>query len=182
MNDSAFIHEADQGRRFFQGKHGTSKSEKPNEKADAGTTHDKTQPDHYADLIGMNLWELVKPLPFIEGNILKYIWRAGLKEDVPAVEDYAKALTYLDKVDEATSLDISNTYFEDLPYKDLIETMHGWDGDPQMKEKSACLFYFFGWVQKRRYSGSSPVSKQKLYYGFLHKALEDAIAESSYTD
>ena len=51
------------------------------------------EPDHYADLLGMNLWDMVSHLGFIEGNILKYIWRAGLKEGVPAQEDYAKALT-----------------------------------------------------------------------------------------
>ncbi len=140
-----------------------------------------TEPDHYNDLMGMNLWEIVKPLRFIEGNILKYIWRAGFKEGVPAVEDYSKALTYLEAVEGGYSLDLPNTYFEDLPYKDLIETMHGWDGNYELKEKAACLFYFFGWIQKRRYAGSSPVAKQKLYYGFLHKALEDAIAEASYT-
>nr|DAP34959.1 MAG TPA: nucelotide kinase [Caudoviricetes sp.] len=164
MNDSAFIHEADQGRRFFQGKHGTSKSEKPNEKADAGTTHDKTQPDHYNDIMGMNLWEMVSHLEFIEGNILKYIWRAGLKEGVPAQEDYAKALTYLDRVKPEESLAISKYFFLEIPFTTLLSVAYCWEMHKIGSTKALMLHHFFHLLLHKKLIGEFQSKQQRKHH------------------
>lgn len=176
MNDSAFIHVADQDRRFFQGKHGTSKSKKPNEKADAGTTPDKTQPDHYNDIMGMNLWDRVTKLPFIEGNILKYIWRAGLKEGVPAVEDYAKALTYLEKLDPKEYLPISKDFFLKIPLQTLLSTAYGWELNEIGDIKASMLYHFFHLLLHKKLLGEFRANQQCQYhYDLLRLLLTEEI-------
>ena len=137
---------------------------------------DKTQPDHYSDLLGMNLWELVKPLRFIEGNILKYIWRARLKNGVDATEDYAKALAYLEKLDPARLVILPKDYFQQVPFIDLIGIMNGWAyPKPQIgRAKSACLFYFFQMLAMNCGLASPEFITVKDSYEYLKKALKYA--------
>jgi hypothetical protein len=142
----------------------------------------KAQPKHYEDMLGMNLREKIKDLPSIEGNILECIWWAGLKDGVPAEEYYAKALAYLDEAHPSTSLDISRLYFRDVPYKDLIESMHEWLGPLDDRWKATCLLYFFEWIERRRSGGNYSNMKRQIYYDFLRKALTDAFIEASYAD
>lgn len=107
------------------------------------TENNAIAPDHYADLLGMNLWELVKHLRFIEGNVLKYIWRAGLKEGVSAKEDYAKALTYLEKLDPKEHLPISKDFFLKIPLQTLLSTAYGWELNGIEDTKASMLYHFF---------------------------------------
>ena len=133
-------------------------------------------------MLGMNLREKIKDLPSIEGNILECIWWAGLKDGVPAEEYYAKALAYLDEAHPNTSLDISRLYFRDVPYKDLIESMHEWLGPLDDRWKATCLLYFFEWIERRRSGGNYSNMERQIYYDFLRKALTDAFIEASYAD
>ena len=142
----------------------------------------KAQPKHYEDMLGMNLREKIKDLPSIEGNILECIWWAGLKDGVPAEEYYAKALAYLDEARPSTSLDISRLYFRDVPYRDLIESMHEWLGPLDDRWKATCLLYFFEWIERRRSGGNYSNMERQIYYDFLRKALTDAFIEASYAD
>ena len=54
-------------------------------------------PKHYDQEI--QPWDAIDAwkLDFWEGNALKYICRAGKKEDNTAVQDYKKAITYLEE-------------------------------------------------------------------------------------
>jgi len=53
-------------------------------------------PVHYtAHPSGVECIEIVEWLPFNVGNAIKYVWRAGLKDD--AEEDHAKAIWYLER-------------------------------------------------------------------------------------
>lgn len=134
------------------------------------------EPDHYADLLGMNLWEFVKPLRFIEGNILKYIWRAGLKEGVSAKEDYAKALAYLEKLDPTRLVVLPKDYFQQVPFMELIGSMHGWTYlKPQLGcAKATCLFYFFQMLAMNSGLTSPELITGKDSYEYLKKALQYA--------
>ncbi len=141
-----------------------------------------TEPDHYADLLGMNLWELIKLLRFIEGNILKYIWRAGLKEGVDSTEDYSKALAYLEKLDPTRLIHLPKDYFQQIPFMELIGIMHGWTyPKPKLgKVKSACLFYFFQMLAMNSGLTSPELLTGKDSYEYLQKALHYAKDHTSY--
>lgn len=122
------------------------------------------EPDHYQDLLGMNLWELVKPLSFIEGNILKYIWRAGLKHGVSAKEDYAKALTYLDRVDPKEHLAISKDFFLKVPLQTLLSTAYGWELNKVDGTKASMLYHFFHLLLHKKLIGEFRANQQCQYH------------------
>ena len=146
------------------------------------TEHNPTEPDHYNDIMRMNLWELVKPLGFIEGNILKYIWRARLKEGVDATEDYEKALAYLENLGPTRLAILPKDYFQQVPFRELIGIMHGWAyPKPKLgKVKSACLFYFFQMLAMDSGLTSPELITGKDSYEYLKKALNYAIDHTSY--
>lgn len=146
------------------------------------TDTNATEPDHYADLLGMNLWELVRPLGFIEGNILKYIWRARLKEGVDAEEDYEKALAYFEKLDPTRLVILPKDYFQQVPFMELIGIMHGWAyPKPKLgRVKSACLFYFFQMLATNSDLTSPELITGKDIYEYLKKALNYAKDHTSY--
>jgi len=54
-------------------------------------------PEHYDR--GLEPWDVISAwgLDFWEGNAIKYICRAGRKENNTAIEDYQKAITYLEE-------------------------------------------------------------------------------------
>lgn len=60
-------------------------------------THDPVNsPAHYtAHPSGIEAIEVTEHMNFCLGNAMKYIWRAGLKQD--AIEDLKKARWYLDR-------------------------------------------------------------------------------------
>lgn len=128
------------------------------------TDTNATEPDHYADMLGMNLWELVKPLSFIEGNVLKYIWRAGLKEGVSAKDDYAKALTYLAKVDPKKRLAISKDFFLKIPLQTLLSTAYGWELDKVNDTKASMLYHFFHLLLHKKLIGEFQANLQCQYH------------------
>ena len=128
------------------------------------TENNATEPDHYADLLGMNLWELVKHLRFIEGNILKYIWRAGLKEGVPAKEDYAKALAYLNTVDPKEHLPISKDFFLKVPLQTLLSTAYGWELNGIGDTKASMLYHFFHLLLHKKLIGEFRATQQCQYH------------------
>lgn len=57
-------------------------------------TTDKINPSHYKSR-SVECIDIAERLSFCAGNALKYIWRAGEKQGVPASEDWAKAAWYL---------------------------------------------------------------------------------------
>lgn len=128
------------------------------------TETNATEPDHYADILGMNLWELVKPLSFIEGNVLKYIWRAGLKEGVSAKEDYAKALTYLANVDPKERLAISKDFFLKIPLQTLLSTAYGWELNKVDDTKASMLYHFFHLLLHKKLIGEFRANLQCQYH------------------
>ncbi len=123
-----------------------------------------TEPNHYAEMLGMNLWELVKPLRFIEGNILKYIWRAGLKEGISAKEDYAKALTYLEKLDPKEYLPISKDFFLKIPLQTLLSTAYGWELNEIGDIKASMLYHFFHLLLHKKLLGEFRANQQCQYH------------------
>jgi hypothetical protein len=55
-------------------------------------------PPHYnAHPSGIECVTIVEHMPFNIGNAIKYLWRAGLKEDAPTDEDYQKAIWYIER-------------------------------------------------------------------------------------
>lgn len=54
------------------------------------------RPEHYtAHPSGVECIQITEHMNFCLGNVIKYVWRAGLKND--AVEDLKKARFYLDR-------------------------------------------------------------------------------------
>lgn len=134
------------------------------------------EPDHYSDLLGMNLWELVKHLRFIEGNVLKYIWRARLKEGVSAKEDYAKALTYLEKLDPKEHLPISKDFFLKIPLQTLLSTAYGWELKGIEDTKASMLYHFFHLLLHKKLIGEFRADMQCQYhYDSLRLQLNEEI-------
>ena len=62
------------------------------------TNSDHINPDHYKLANGMEVIDLTETLPFLEGNIIKYVSRAGKKKDQPQLQDLKKALWYLRRI------------------------------------------------------------------------------------
>jgi hypothetical protein len=59
---------------------------------------DPINPDHYKNHpSGVECITVVEHMTFCIGNVVKYLWRAGLKSDVTRVEDLKKARWYLDR-------------------------------------------------------------------------------------
>ena len=57
---------------------------------------DVTNPDHYrTHPSGVECIDITEHLGFNIGNAIKYLWRAGLKEGSPTMQDMAKARWYL---------------------------------------------------------------------------------------
>lgn len=55
-------------------------------------------PSHYtAHPSGIECITVTEHMTFNAGNAIKYLWRAGLKGSVPAVEDLKKARWYIDR-------------------------------------------------------------------------------------
>ena len=74
------------------GKHDTAA------KAKAGATYadapvSATNPAYYRQGSGVECIDVVRHLPFSQGNAMKYVWRAGYKNDIK--QDLDKALWYV---------------------------------------------------------------------------------------
>lgn len=54
------------------------------------------EPSHYKFPGGVEVIDITKHLPFAQGNVIKYVARAGRKDPSKEVEDLEKALTYLE--------------------------------------------------------------------------------------
>lgn len=53
-------------------------------------------PRHYnSHPSGVECIEVTRHMSFNIGNVVKYLWRAGLKESAPSIQDYEKAAWYL---------------------------------------------------------------------------------------
>lgn len=55
-----------------------------------------TNPKHYQHPSGVECITVAKWHDFCIGNVLKYLWRAGLKEGETELKDLLKAREYLD--------------------------------------------------------------------------------------
>ena len=64
------------------------------------TQSSKYSPDHYKQ--GIETWDYIVShnLGYLEGNIIKYITRAGLKDGESTLDDLLKAKAYLTKLIE----------------------------------------------------------------------------------
>jgi hypothetical protein len=57
---------------------------------------DKINPSHYkSHPSGIECITITRHMTFNIGNVIKYLWRAGLKDSSPKVEDLEKAAWYL---------------------------------------------------------------------------------------
>lgn len=64
-------------------------------------------PKHYTtDPSGVECIQITRHRNFNIGNAIKYIWRAGIKDDKKQVEDLRKAIWYLN--DEIIRLEMEN--------------------------------------------------------------------------
>lgn len=53
-------------------------------------------PKHYnSHPSGIECIEVIRHMPYNVGAAIKYLWRAGLKDGAPTVEDYEKAAWYI---------------------------------------------------------------------------------------
>lgn len=54
-------------------------------------------PAHYTKHpSGVECIEITRHYPFSIGNAIKYLWRAGLKDDTKTIEDLRKAIFYIE--------------------------------------------------------------------------------------
>lgn len=59
---------------------------------------DKINPDHYkSHPSGVECIEITQHHDFLIGNAIKYLWRAGLKNEATEVEDLKKAVWYIER-------------------------------------------------------------------------------------
>lgn len=64
------------------------------------------QPLHYtSDPSGVECIDITRHRNFNIGNAIKYLWRAGLKDETKHIEDLKKAIFYIN--DEITRLTLS---------------------------------------------------------------------------
>ena len=70
----------------------------------------KSNPQHYRQG-SIEPWDFIvsQDLNFLEGNIIKYVTRAGKKDGESRLDDLTKAATYLRKLIETASQDESTT-------------------------------------------------------------------------
>jgi hypothetical protein len=55
-------------------------------------------PSHYnSHPSGVEAITIIEHMPFNIGTAMKYLWRAGLKEQSPTVQDYQKAIWYINR-------------------------------------------------------------------------------------
>lgn len=55
------------------------------------------KPQHYrSDPSGVECIQITRHRNFNVGNAIKYLWRAGLKDDSKTIEDLEKAVFYID--------------------------------------------------------------------------------------
>lgn len=55
-------------------------------------------PQHYnAHPSGIECIDVVEHMTFNAGNAVKYLWRNGLKDETPAIQDLEKARWYIDR-------------------------------------------------------------------------------------
>jgi hypothetical protein len=71
----------------------------------------KYNPDHY-QLGKIQVWDFIvdQDLGFLEGNVIKYLCRAGHKPHEDRIDDLLKAKTYIQKL-----IDTTNDYDAKLP-------------------------------------------------------------------
>ena len=60
-------------------------------------SNEKTNPAHY-QLDGFQLIDLTEQLGFCQGNVVKYVCRAGLKPGESTLDDLYKAQYYLNRL------------------------------------------------------------------------------------
>ncbi len=59
---------------------------------------DPINPQHYqSHPSGVECIAITEHMPFCIGNAIKYLWRAGQKDDAPAIQDYEKAIWYIQR-------------------------------------------------------------------------------------
>lgn len=56
---------------------------------------DTIRPKHYKGRNGVELIDLIEDLPFNRGNVIKYVYRAGRKDD--ELRDLEKARWYIER-------------------------------------------------------------------------------------
>lgn len=63
-------------------------------------------PQHYtSDKSGVECIEITRHRNFNIGNAIKYLWRAGIKDDAKQIEDLKKAIFYInDEINRLESL------------------------------------------------------------------------------
>ena len=61
-------------------------------------TVDKTNPPHYKLPNGLEANQVTMHFGFNEGNVIKYVWRAGRKGGESKLDDLRKAKWYLDNL------------------------------------------------------------------------------------
>ena len=55
-----------------------------------------THPKHYTNQVpGIECWDVLKHFPYLRGTAVKYLWRAGDKDDI--IQDLRKAIQYINK-------------------------------------------------------------------------------------
>lgn len=67
---------------------------KRNKTKDDAVNHPKHYTSHPS---GVECITVVEHMTFNNGNCIKYLWRAGLKDSNPMIEDLKKARWYLDR-------------------------------------------------------------------------------------
>lgn len=59
---------------------------------------DNINPPHYkSHPSGTECIDIIEHFSFNVGNAIKYLWRAGLKEAAPEIEDMRKAIWYIER-------------------------------------------------------------------------------------
>lgn len=174
----------DSGKAFYQRINHYNSLRKALEEAieaeNSNGTNNTTSSAHHDDILGMGFWDKVRPLPFVEGNVLKSIWQAGMKDGVPTSEDYAKALTYLRMMIPEEKLPLPSEYFYNIPFQTLMSVMHGWESHKIGDSKAYMLYHFFHLLLHKKMTGEfKSVQQRRYHYEALYQELVDVIKASN---
>ena len=80
----------------------------------------KTDAKHYDFPNGVRTIDITQHLDFCSGNVVKYVCRAGKKDNESSLDDLKKAVWYLNQLVEKAELDVTETERENTSITDTV--------------------------------------------------------------
>lgn len=100
-------------------------------------------PSHYTNHpSGVECITVTRHMSFNLGNVVKYLWRAGLKDHAPTLQDLRKARWYLaDEIMKLEQVEAANALkiFDDAPVVEACKVIHGSGCNVHYGRECSCI-------------------------------------------